>query len=344
MPWSASQRACSRASVSVALRTASAISSRFSPRCGTRRWTGPARRPARNASRIGHVLPAGQAGHEDLDGDRRGPAVVLLEEAAKDLIVGRLARRVEQEHVPPDHLAAADDEQLYRGLVVLAGQPDEVQLGPGEGGHLLAFHRPLDRPDLVAQDGRPLVLRALGRGAHLVVEGLDQRFLATLEEQLDLLDVGPIGVLRDRLDAGALAALDVVEQAGSLERPLAVLDVDRAGPEREQPPDEVHRLVDAGRRGVRPEVAAAVVGQLAGALDPREVVAQGDLDVRVALVVLEPDVEPRGVALDQVGLEEERLRDRVGHRELDVGDPVDDAPDPVDLATDRLLLPVAPDA
>ena len=61
LPWSASQRACSRASVSAALRVASAISSRFSPRCGTRRWTGPPRRSARNASRtagLGDRLPA----------------------------------------------------------------------------------------------------------------------------------------------------------------------------------------------------------------------------------------------------------------------------------------------
>ena len=191
---------------------------------------------------------------------------------------------------------------------------------------------------------RPLVLGPLGGGGHLDAERLDQRLLAALEEQLDLGDVRAVVVLRDGLDARALAALDVIEQARPLERAHAVLDVDRAGPEREQPADEVHRLVDARRRRVRPEVAAAVVDELAGPLDPREVVAEGDLDVRVALVVLEPDVEPRLEALDEVGFEEQRLGDRVGQGELDVDDPVDDAPDPVDLAARRLLLPVAADA
>ena len=109
---------------------------------------------------------------------------------------------------------------------------------------------------------------------HLACERLDQRLLAALEEQLDLGDVGPVGVLRDGLDARALAALDVVQQARPLEGPLAVLDVDRAGPEREQPADEVHRLVDARGRRVRPEVAAPVVDQLARPLDAREVVAR----------------------------------------------------------------------
>ena len=180
----------------------------------------------------------------------------------------------------------------------------------------------------------------LGGDRHVLLERLDQGLLATLQEQLDLLDVRPVVVLRDRRDARTLAALDVIQEARSLEGAHAVLDVDRAGPEREQPPDEVHRFVDARGGGVRAEVAAAVVDQLARPLDPRELVAQRHLDVRIALVVLEPDVEPRPVALDEVGLEEEGLGDRVRLGHLDVDDPVDDAPDPVDLAGRRLLLPV----
>ena len=342
LPSSASQRACSRASVSVALRVARTRSSRFSPRWGTRRWTGPPRRSGEE--RLEDRGLGDGRGHVDLARDRAGPGVVLLEEAGQDLVVGRLAGGIEQEDVAPDHLAVADDEQLDGRLVVLAGQAEQVELGLGEGGHLLALHRPLDRPDLVAQDGGPLVVGPLGGARHLGAEGLDQGLLATLEEELDLLDVLPVVVLRDGRDARALAALDVIEEARSLEGAHAVLDVDRAGPEREEPADEVHRFVDARRRGVRPEVAAAVVDQLACPLDPRELVAEGHLDVRVALVVLEPDVEARPVALDEVGFEEEGLRDRVGLGHLDVDDPVDDAPDPVDLAARRLLLPVRADA
>jgi len=39
-------------------------------------------------------------------------------------------------------------------------------------------------------------------------------------------------------------------------------------------------LVDAGRGGVRPEVAATVLQQLPGPFDPRKVLAQADLDIR----------------------------------------------------------------
>ena len=114
----------------------------------------------------------------------------------------------------------------------------------------------------------------------------------------------------------------MVQQAGSLEGALPVLDIDGARPEREQPPDQVHRLVHRRRRRVGPEVPTAVIWQLARALDAREVVGPGDLDVGVALIVLQADVEARLVALDQVRLEEERLADRVGDRVFDVGDSI----------------------
>ena len=169
------------------------------------------------------------------------PRVVLLDEARQHLLVRRLAHGLEQEHVAPDHLAVADDEQLDRRLIVLARHPDEVQLGAGERGHLLALHRPLDRPDLVAQGRGALVLGPVRRGGHLLAKRLDQRLLAALEEELDLLDVGAVCVLADGRDARTLAALDVVQQARPLEGADAVLDVDRTGPEREQPADQVHR-------------------------------------------------------------------------------------------------------
>ena len=145
----------------------------------------------------------------------------------------------------------------------------------------------------------------------------------TLQEQHDLLDVAPVGRPIDGLDAGTLAALDVVQQAGPLQRALPLADLDGAGAEGEDAPDEVHRLVHAAGRGVGAEVAAAVGRQLARALDAREVVGQGDLDEGVRLVVLEADVEARLEALDEVGLQEECLAHRVGQGRLDVGDLVD---------------------
>jgi hypothetical protein len=132
----------------------------------------------------------------------------------------------------------------------------------------------------------------------------------------------------------------VVQQTRPLERPLALVDIDRAGPEREEAPDEVHCLVDAAGRGVRPKIPAAVPGQLSRALDAREVVAQGDLDEGVALVVLEPHIEARLEALDEVRLEEEGLAHVVGQGDLDIDDTVQRGLDPEGHLAGAALLPV----
>ena len=334
LPSSASQRAASRASASAAFRVGQ-VHQR--PLLAALRGPEPHERSALAGQERLEVRGVGQRPrHEHLPGHARRAGVVLLQEAAEHLVVGHVPRRVEEEHVPPQHLPVAHDEQLHGRLVVLAGEGHEVQLGPGERGHLLALHRPLDRPDLVADGRRPLVQLLLGRERHLVAQSRDQRVGVALEEQLHLGDVAAVGVLRDRLDAGALAALDVVEEAGPRKRANALPDVDGAGAEREQAPDEVHRLVHGAGGRVRPEVAAAVVRELAGPLDPREVVRERDLDVRVALVVLQADVEPRLEPLDQVGLEQQGLRDGVHLGDLEVHDALDHLADPVDLAAGGL--------
>ena len=175
---------------------------------------------------------------------------------------------------------------------------------------------------------------------HLGAQGSGDLLLASVEELHHLLDIGAVVRFRDGLDAGTLAALDVVQQAGPVEGALTLVDVDGAGAEGEQAADEVHGLVDAAGRCVRPEVAAAVLGQLAGAFDAREVLGQADLDEGVALVVLEAHVEARLVALDEVGLEQQRLADGVGQGVVDAGDPVDGLLDAQRWRTAAAGLPV----
>ena len=183
-------------------------------------WTGPP--GARRGTPRGR--PVGQRHRDqDLARDRGRSGVELLEEAAEDLLVGRVLGGIQQEHVASDGLAVADGEQLDRGLVVLAGEADEVQLGPPEGRHLLALHRPLDRPDLVPEHGRLLVLLAFGRAIGIsAVSAFGDGLLSTFEEQLDLVDLGPVVGFRDGLDAGPLATLDVKEEARPRQCPLAL--------------------------------------------------------------------------------------------------------------------------
>ena len=91
-----------------------------------------------------------------------------------------------------------------------------------------------------------------------------------------------------------------------------------ARPNRERAQQEVEGLADRVRVRERTEVADSLAVLAAHDHRTRPLLVEGDREVRVRLVVLEPDVEPRLVPLDQVELEEERLDLVLGDDPLDV--------------------------
>ena len=222
--------------------------------------------------------------------------------------------------VAPDHLAVADHEQLEAGLRLLASDPDHVLLRAGVGGDLLLLDGPLDRAQLVAGHRSGLVPKSVRLRRHLTPQLVRDPLLLAVQEIDNAIDGASIVGLGDGLDTGRLAAVDVIEQAGPLEDALPLRDVQVAGAKREDLAQQLERLVHARGGRVGPEVTAPVTGQLSGADDAREVLAQGDLDEGVALVVAQPDIEARPMLLDQVVLEEVGLADGVGHDVLDVRD------------------------
>ena len=80
------------------------------------------------------------------------------------------------------------------------------------------------------------------------------------------------------------------------------------------PADDGERPAELPDIGVGPEVSGARDVAAAGDQHPGERLAQGDGDRRIALVVLEPDVEPGPILLDEVVLEDQRLRPRSARR------------------------------
>ena len=100
-----------------------------------------------------------------------------------------------------------------------------------------------------------------------------------------------------------------------------------AGTELEDAVQHVERRAHLLRVRVRPEVHGAAPVPLPREHDPRELVRQRHGDVRERLVVPEPDVERRPVALDEVLLEMERFGLVAGDDHLDVGDAVRELPD-----------------
>jgi len=94
-----------------------------------------------------------QERHQDARRNRTRRGVVLLDERGQRLRVGRVAHVLEQEHVTCHDRALADGEQLHCRAAAGAGEAEDVDLRPREGGHLLRLHRALDGAQLVAHVG-----------------------------------------------------------------------------------------------------------------------------------------------------------------------------------------------
>ena len=123
----------------------------------------------------------------------------------------------------------------------------------------------------------------------------------------------------DLTGARGRALADVAEQA----RPADLLrppeHPGRAGPGREHPQQHVQRFPDRPGVGVRPEVPDALAVRAAHHLQPRVLLAEGDGEFRVGLVVPVPHVEPRVELLDPVVFQLQRLDLGGHHRPLDAG-------------------------
>ncbi len=102
-------------------------------------------------------------------------------------------------------------------------------------------------------------------------------------------------------------------------------DLAVAGAVRKEPPDQLEALRDGLRRGKGTKVAAPIGYHLPHQNHPREILLHGDLDIGIALVILEADVVARVVSLDELGFEDEGLKLALGDDPLDIRDVGDQA-------------------
>ena len=200
---------------------------------------------------------------------------------------------------------------------------EEVALLDVRGRDLLGGLHAQQRPDLVAQRGRLLEALAPGRFLHLPAEPLRHLLGAALQEEPRVLARAAVALERaELLDAGRGAALDLVLQA----RPRApAVQGLLAGADAEELLHEAGRLPAEARRDVGAAVGVAVLGGATDDVEAGVLLGQGQLQVGVVLVVAEPQVVRRLVALDEVVLEGERLHLAVGDHEVEVGDLLDHA-------------------
>jgi hypothetical protein len=208
--------------------------------------------------------------------------------------------------VAGEQLAAADAHHRDARVVAVARVADHVAVAALELEHHRRLLHALEVAEGVAKLARALEIEPLGGLLHARRDAAHHLVGLAVEEDGDLVDHRPVVVERLVADARGLAALDREVEAGALGHLARHVVVAR--PHREDALDDVQRLAHPPDVGVRTEVARPVALEAARDEHARVGLLDGDLDVRVVLVVLERDVEARPVLLDEVRFEDQRVR------------------------------------
>ena len=248
-------------------------------------------------------------GHQDLVGDGfgLGLGVEALQHPAHQPAGRHVLHQVEDEALAAHHPAPAHEEDLDRHLQLVTRHPDDIEVLRLLGDDRLLLDGLAHAGQAVAQAGRPLVLLDVGRLPHLLVELVDDRLGVAVEELDQVLDQPFVLGLVDLAHARSLALLDVKEQAGASEALVVGELVVTARADGERAQEQVERLPDGvgvGEGAEVPDVLALLAPHDHG---PGPLVAHGDGEEGVALVVPQADVEPGPVLLDEAVLEHEGL-------------------------------------
>ena len=201
-----------------------------------------------------------------------------------------------------------------RGIL---GEGDDVLVLLRAADHFLPLDDLSRGSDLIAEQRGALELEVLGRSLHPSGQLRQHELAVPLQEGAQPGDDLPVAFSVHRADARAGAALDVIVEAR-----LGVVAGDLAGAVqvREHAAQNIQRLAHGVGGGKWAIVAAAVPLHAPNDADLGEILVPVQLDVGVGFVVLEPHVEPRPVALDQLIFQDQRFQLGVGDDPFQVGD------------------------
>ena len=308
-------RSTSVCAASSALCWASSSRRRLGPRLAARTLTlEPRRSPSTAPS------PAPSSSGATTSGGITEPLPVVLEQELLEHLGGLATGRVLQvEGLPVDDRPVAHQEHLHVGARLGLREPDDVERLALVHARRLALVHVAHGGEPVPQQRRLLELLRRRGGRHLALDVLLDLAEPAAQEVDRLVHGRHVLLARAAVVARAERALDEVLQAGRAAGAprlgAAALAV------REDAADELERLADLARARERAEVQVAGHAAAAEEAHARPLVVQRDLDGRVALVVAQAEVVRRALLLDEVVLEEERLRLGRRHHPVDVGRP-----------------------
>ncbi len=215
-------------------------------------------------------------------------------------------------------LAVANAEDDPDRIVTIAGETDRVGVAAPDDLHrlrLLELIQPFER---IPQLRGALVILHVTRRVHPLAQPGAHIERLPRKKQEDIINHAP--VILDTLIAHARrpAALDMKVETGPVRRLFRQMP--GTGPYREDAADDLQRLPQRRDVGVGTEIAGARNRDAPDDQHARKRLGEGDGDLRIALIVAQPDVELRLVFLDECVLEQQRLRLCRNDDRLEVGD------------------------
>ncbi len=226
-------------------------------------------------------------------------------------------------------LAGPEEEHLHAGLPAFLMDGEDVRLLHVVGIDALMGLDVRQGGQSVPVDRGALEVERFGGLFHLLGQFLFHQLAAAGKEGLGFGNKTRIVFWRDFAGAGACAALDLVEQAGT----CAVLVVAvGAVPDQKGFLQRIDRAVHRAGGGEGAEIVAFALAGAAMLDDCRRFVIAGDQNIGKRLVVAQKHVETRAQPLDQVGFQKQRFGFRPGDHEFHGRRGQDHAHDPVRLS------------
>ena len=212
----------------------------------------------------------------------------------------------------------ADPEEHPNGIVSIPGVTNHIGVATADhfhGGRDLELIEPAEG---IAEILGPFKVFSICRRHHQRPQLPSNINRLPFEEFDDLFDHQ--AVRGDLLPShtGCLAPADMVVEAGSF-APVA-REIIGTRPDRKDSPDQGEGSAHQRNVGVGAKVASPGNVELAGDENPRKRLLHRHRDGWITLVVLEADVEPRLMFLDEIVFEQQRLSLIANHNGLDVGD------------------------
>ena len=222
--------------------------------------------------------------------------VVLLHKVRQNIPSGLPHFLVQEKAVPAQNLAAPDKEHLNADPGFVGSQANHVPV-PAFGGGLLLFFQPFQALEGIPVVGGLFVLHSLGSLEHFFRQVLFQFPHLPVHQQQYLVHQFPVLRKGHLAGTGRQAAMEMVLEAGPLHIHVPAMAQGEHGA------NQLHGVPQGAGVRKRPVVLGPVLEHPPGQHHPGVRFLHGNFQVGIRLVVLQVNIVPGPVFLDQVAFQ-----------------------------------------